>query len=145
MPTLSPPPPLPPPPLVTDKALARATFWAMFLLTFLPIPSLLLPVLCLRRCRHIHLPMSTYLMHLLYCISSALIVRSPSLPLNLSAMPRLSHISSASVFILPHLLYGPHHIVFHSSAYFNAIICLCVSCISLYLTYLYLSLYLPLD
>ena len=45
--------------------------------------------------------------------SATAIIRRPSTPLNLFAIPILSCIYAASVVILPLLCCGPHHIIFH--------------------------------
>ena len=96
-----------------------------------PSPLLLLPVPHLRHCRWLHLPVSPYPMLPLSWISTAANFCRPYPPLNLSAIPILSCISSASVVILPHLRCSPHRIVFHRPVSFNAVIFLCVSYLSI--------------
>ena len=86
--------------------------------------SLLFPVPCLCRCRRLHIPVSPYPTSLLSLISVAAIVHLPFIPLTLYEIPTLSRISVASVIILMRIRCGPHCIVFHILASFNAFVCL---------------------
>ena len=92
---------------------------------------LLSPVLSLRHCHYLRIPVSPSPISLLSHILAAAIVCNPSPPLNLYAVPILSGISTASVVIQPHLQCGPLHIIFHCPASFNAVIFICVSYVSL--------------
>ena len=45
-------------------------------------------------------------------------------PLTLSANSIIPHLHRTYIVILPRLCCGPHHIIFHHSVYFSAIVCL---------------------
>ena len=113
--------------------------WCLYTLIVLVVPktaisvvptSLLLSVPLLCCCHRLHFHVSPSPMHLLSCVSTASIFRHPYPPTTFSTIPILFFITAASVVIFPCLCCGPHNIIFHPPASFNAIICIHVSCIS---------------
>ena len=83
--------------------------------------------------RHLHRPTSILFPS---CISSTAVsipvfphirhhARPPlSSPLTLSAIPIILYLRITSIFVIPRLCCGPYHIIFHSSMYSAAVVCI---------------------
>ena len=111
-------------PCLRHRCFCRSLIPTAAILITPAISSAIEPIIphLLRHCIHLLLSLSP--LSLFFYIFTAAIIRRPSPPPTLSAIPIIPHLYRASIVILPRLCCGSRRIIFHRPAYFSAIFCM---------------------